>query len=170
MLIIEKPGLYRHKERETRCSCSSSGSKKTSMSTWVGFHPNTDLKKWSAELKGIQVPFHHDLTLPSCQSSVVDDGLQPQVTHKGFEPQEFQMTSLRSYTCGWLESLPVWSVLGFEQRALYMLSKHSVLELHPQVKDLLTPNHTEVSHSPVPGLCFSTILPIHDMTVTPSRS
>lgn len=51
-----------------------------------------------------------------------------------------------------------------------MLDKHSILELHPQAKDLLTPNHTDVSHSPVSGFCFSTILSVYDMTVTPSRS
>lgn len=38
------------------CICSSRGSEKASMSPWVGFHPNTDLRKWSAELKAIQAP------------------------------------------------------------------------------------------------------------------
>lgn len=51
-----------------------------------------------------------------------------------------------------------------------MLDKHSILELYPQAKDLLTPNHTDDSHSLVPGFCFSTTLSMHDMTITPSRS
>lgn len=71
----------------------------------------------------------------------MDDGPQPQVIQKGFEPQEIQISSPRLYICG-ISS-------GFDSAGggAVHASKRSTSELHPRSKV-----HAGISH-----LCLGSV-------------